>query len=361
MKSVVLESPGRIALCESPPPGPPGPDEALVAVRCVGVCGTDLHAFRGAQAFMRYPVVLGHELAVEVLEVGPATTAGHEDIVPGARCAVVPYLADGSCPACRSGRSNCCATLRVLGVHVDGGMCDRLLIPRANLVRADDLRDTDLALVEMLAVGAHAVRRGDLRPGERVLVIGAGPIGLATMQFAVARGAEVAAVDVAPSRVDSARTLGVAQRTLAGADLDDDALAALFDGRPADVVIDATGSAPSMARATRCVAIGGRVVFVGHTRGDLQFDNPTLHGKELTLVFSRNATREDIDAAIAALRAGTVAVDAWVTDRASADEAAQRLPAWAGTQPPAIKAVIDWTSTDTHGAAGRPHQRGSTR
>jgi 2-desacetyl-2-hydroxyethyl bacteriochlorophyllide A dehydrogenase len=359
VKSVVLEAPGRIALRESPPPGPPGPHEALVAVRCVGVCGTDLHAFRGAQAFMRYPVVLGHELAVEVLELGPSPTAIRDDIVPGARCAVVPYLADGSCPACRRGLSNCCATLRVLGVHVDGGMCDRLLVPRANLVRADDLSDTDLAMVEMLAVGAHAVRRGDLRSGERVLVIGAGPIGLATMLFAAARGAEVAAVDVARSRVDAARALGVARRTLAGEDLDDDALASLFDGRPADVVVDATGSAASMARATRCVAIGGRVVFVGHTRGGLEFDNPTLHGKELTLVFSRNATREDIDASIAALRAGTVAVDAWVTDRATADEAAERLPAWAGAAPPATKAVIDWIGTDGDAATGRPHQRGS--
>jgi 2-desacetyl-2-hydroxyethyl bacteriochlorophyllide A dehydrogenase len=350
VKSIVLEAPGRIVLRDAPAPAPPGPAEALVRVCCVGVCGTDLHAYRGAQSFIRYPLVLGHELAVEVLALGPRARTGAPDgIVPGARCAVVPYLADGTCAACRAGRSNCCATLHVLGVHGDGGLCDVLLVPRANLVRADDLDDTALALVEMLAVGAHAVRRAAVQAGERVLVLGAGPIGLGTMVFAAAAGADVAAFDLDEQRVAAALRLGVARASLAGGEVDDGALASVFGGEPIDVVVDATGSAASMERVPRCVGIGGRVVYVGHTRAALRFDNPTLHAKELTLVFSRNATREDFDRAIAALRDGEVDAHAWVTDRVAPHEVAEWLPRWADATPPTIKAVVDWDTSPRPG------------
>jgi threonine dehydrogenase-like Zn-dependent dehydrogenase len=382
VKSIVLEAPGRIAMHDAPSPAPPGPGEALVTVRCIGVCGTDLHAYRGTQSFVRYPAVLGHELAVEVLELGPTVPDGApDDLVPGARCAVLPYLADGTCAPCRAGRSNCCATLRVLGVHVDGGMRDRLLLPRANLLRADDLGDTALALVEMLAVGAHAVRRAAIRADERVLVLGAGPIGLSAMVFATGMGADVATFDLDQRRVDAALRAGVARSGVAGTGGDkgaggdaaggdegagvagtaDDPAGTMFAGEPPDVVIDATGNAASMERAPRCVGIGGRVVYVGHTRGALRFDNPTLHAKELTLVFSRNATREDFEQALAVLRNGAVDADAWVSDRVGADDVVERLPRWVESAPPITKAVVDWGASDHVHEDRQPRQRGSAR
>ena len=174
MQTIVLETPGSFTQVDRPDAPGPGPGEALVSVRRIGICGTDLHAFRGRQPFFQYPRVLGHELGVEVLAVGE----GVEAICPGDRCAIEPYLNCGKCIACRHGKTNCCASLQVLGVHTDGGMCERLIVPASKLHKSLTLTLDQLALVETLGIGAHAVDRAALMAGEVVLVIGAGPIGL---------------------------------------------------------------------------------------------------------------------------------------------------------------------------------------
>src|SRR4051812_45976817 len=175
MLSIVLDEPGRFRVTEAPKPPAPGAGEALVRVGRVGICGTDLHAYRGRQPFFSYPRILGHELGVEVLAVG----AGVTGLEPGDRCAVEPYLDCGACLACRRGRTNCCAGLRVLGVHTDGGLRERITVPARKLHRSGRLSPEQLALVETLAVGCHAVGRAAPRADEACLVIGAGPIGLA--------------------------------------------------------------------------------------------------------------------------------------------------------------------------------------
>jgi threonine dehydrogenase-like Zn-dependent dehydrogenase len=214
VKSVVLEAPGRLTLRDGPEPGPPGRGEALVRVLRVGICGTDLHAYRGDQAFMRYPIVLGHELAVEIVAIEPppasaATPAAALRV--GDRCTVIPYLADGTCPACRAGRSNCCSTLELYGVHRDGGMRERFVVPLTHLVAANDVDPDLLAVVEMLAVGAHAVARAAVAPHERVLVLGAGPIGLSVLAFVRRRARSVHAFDVDGVRSAFAQGAGLAE------------------------------------------------------------------------------------------------------------------------------------------------------
>ncbi|MDF1523026.1 MAG: alcohol dehydrogenase catalytic domain-containing protein, partial [Trueperaceae bacterium] len=227
MRSVLLEAPGRLVLQEVPEPTEVGPGEALVRVLRVGVCGSDLHAFNGRQAFMRYPIVLGHELAVEVLAVGPdapgaqadaaAAVVGVSDVpakaaaaVVGDRCTVVPYLSCGTCQACRVGRTNCCERLQLLGIHVDGGLRERFVLPRAALLVANDVDVDALALVEMLAVGLHASRRAAVAAHERVLVLGAGPIGLATMAFLAPSAAATWTFDLDARRAAfAASALGV--------------------------------------------------------------------------------------------------------------------------------------------------------
>lgn len=354
MKSVVLEAPGRLTLRDGPEPGPLGPGEALARVLRVGICGTDLHAYRGDQAFMRYPIVLGHELAVEVLALEATPGSPDGDDAPlrvGDRCAVVPYLADGTCPACRAGRSNCCSTLELYGVHRDGGMRERFVVPVTHLLPANDVDLDVLAVVEMLAVGAHAAARAAIAPHERVLVLGAGPIGLSVMAFVRQRARSVHAFDVDPVRSAFAQEAGLAQSVgFAGAD---DALAAAvraaLSGELPDVVVDATGHRGSMERAPNLVEHGGRLVFVGHTAGELTLHNPTIHRRELTIVCSRNATPSDFREVLRALRDGRLDPLPWITHRTQVERLTEDLPTWARPGNGVIKAVAAWPSAPPEG------------
>lgn len=366
MKTVVLESPGRLQVVERPEPGPPGPGEALVRVLRVGVCGTDLHAYAGRQAFVRYPLVLGHELAVEVVALGPAPTSSTEVVDPvavGDRCAVVPYIADGTCQSCRAGRPNCCTSLALYGVHVDGGMRTWMTVPTSLLVPTNDLPVDALALTEMLAVGAHAARRAGDLDGRRVLVVGAGPIGLSTLAFLGTDPASTWVADLDPERRRFAVATGLArglEPEPESPDGDADAavvhaLRTALDGDLPEVVIDATGSRASMERAPGRAAPGGRVVFVGHTPGPLEFPNPVLHAKELELVASRNAQRRDFDAVFAALRSGGIDPGPWVTHRTVPDGYATSIARWARPASGVVKAVVDWTHEPMGGRSATAH------
>ncbi|HEX6987749.1 MAG TPA: alcohol dehydrogenase catalytic domain-containing protein, partial [Planctomycetaceae bacterium] len=244
MRTVLLEQPYQLKHIETEPPVRK-PGEALARVKRIGVCGTDLHAFRGRQPYFTYPRVLGHELAVEVVEVD----AGDGGIAAGDLCVVVPYLSCGTCIACRAGKTNCCTRMKVLGVHVDGGMTEMISLPASNLIPAAGLSLEQVALVENQSIGAHAVRRAAPLPGETALVVGAGPIGLGVIQAAVARGARVIVADVSPDRLDfCSRHLGVD----AAIDARGDTLAQLdrmTSGELAPVVFDATGNPGSMEKS----------------------------------------------------------------------------------------------------------------
>src|SRR3954469_11648272 len=180
MRAIQFEKPLHCKIVEVASPPAPTDDQVLVRVHNVGVCGTDVSGFLGKMPFYSYPRIPGHELGVEVLETGPGVTT----VKPGQRCAVEPYLNCETCRACRAGRGNCCENLKVLGVMTDGGLRPRFVLPARKLHPAGDLAPDALPLVETLGIGYHAVERGAPRQGEDVLVVGAGPIGLAAMQFA---------------------------------------------------------------------------------------------------------------------------------------------------------------------------------
>jgi 2-desacetyl-2-hydroxyethyl bacteriochlorophyllide A dehydrogenase len=336
VKTVTLQQPGRLAFLEAPPPGPPGPDEALVRVRRVGVCGTDFHAFKGDMPFFTYPRILGHELGVEVLEAPRAS-----GVKPGDRCALAPYLECGRCVACRRGRSNCCAKLEVLGVHVDGGMREMIKVPARKLHPSGALSFEQLALVETLSIGAHAVGRATLEPGENVLVVGAGPIGLAVIQSALPAGVRLIATDVNESRLEFCRRrLGIDQTFVADASADE-ALAEITSGERATVVFEATGNAASMERSFDFVASGGKLVLVGICPSKVAFSDPEFHRREMTLLSSRNALSADFARVLSAVEAGTLDTRPWVTHRASLSDLAHTLPAWADPQSGVLKAMVE--------------------
>jgi 2-desacetyl-2-hydroxyethyl bacteriochlorophyllide A dehydrogenase len=334
--AIILDHPGQLVHGETPSPGQPGPSEALIRIHCIGVCGTDLHAFRGEQPYFSYPRILGHELGVEVLSVGEGVT----HIAPGTRCALEPYFNCGHCHACRRGKTNCCETLKVFGVHIDGGMRECATVPANKLHSAPTLSYEQLALVEPLSIGAHAVARARLEPGEHVLVVGAGPIGLAVTQFALLDGAEVMVLDISESRLAFCKSQWPQVTCL---DARGDALATLkqhVGGEMPTAVFDATGNPASMAASFAFIANGGRLIFVGLFIGDVTFHDPDFHRRETTLLSSRNALAGDFERVIGHLQAGRINLMPWITHRARFDGLIEAFPGWFDRESGLIKAVV---------------------
>ena len=338
MQAIVLEQPGELRLREVEAPTAAGPDEAWVRVKRVGICGTDLHAYGGNQNFFSYPRIMGHELAVEVLDIG--ATDAELDYAVGDHCCVIPYLNCGDCIACRRGKSNCCTGMQVLGVHIDGGMRELFSVPVDKLLKAEGVAVEQLALVEMLCIGAHAASRARVAPGEKALVIGAGPIGLATAQFAKIAGADVMVMEVNEKRLDfCAEVLGIEKLIDARGDAMGQVKGALGGELPT-LVFDCTGSAKSMHAAFDYVAHGGSLVLVGHITGDIAFSDPHFHSHEMTLLASRNATPEDFAWVIEGLRAGAVNLAPWITHEATPERIVGAFPTWLDPATGVIKAML---------------------
>jgi 2-desacetyl-2-hydroxyethyl bacteriochlorophyllide A dehydrogenase len=340
MKTILLEQPEQLRLLDTKPPEELGPGEALVRVGHVGVCGTDLHAFKGKQPFFDYPRILGHELGVEVVALGPIEE--NLGLSVGYRCAVEPYLECGRCSACRRGRANCCEKLKVLGVHTDGGMQELFVVPARKLHRSDSIPLDHLALVETLCIGAHAVERARLAKDETVLVIGAGPIGLSVIEFARSAGAKVLVMEISENRLAFCRErLGI-DLAIDGKSDPVSQPRDLLSGDLPTAVFDATGNGASMQRAFDYVAHGGRLVFVGLFQGDVTFHDPDFHRREMTLLSSRNATREDFIQVIKTLEAGKIDLAPWITNRARPEEIVEEFPRWFEPESNVVKALLDF-------------------
>jgi 2-desacetyl-2-hydroxyethyl bacteriochlorophyllide A dehydrogenase len=298
--TIVCETPGTLRAQERPVPSPAA-GEVLLRVRRVGVCGTDLHIFAGRQPYLRYPRVMGHELSAVVAAAPHGSRLAEGDMVY-----VMPYLSCGRCVACRLERTNCCVELQVLGVHRDGAFTEYLSVPERFVHKAEGLTMDQAAMIEFLAIGAHAVRRAQVREGQRVLVVGAGPIGMGAILFAKLRGATVVSLDSRPDRLDFAsRVLGTQASVALGPD-DVDQLAALSGNEFYDVVFDATGNAAAMERGFRFVAHAGTYVLISIVSADIRFSDPEFHKRETTLLGSRNATPEDFETVVAAMREGRI-------------------------------------------------------
>lgn len=299
MKAVVITSPGTVELRDLPELPFPGAGEVLIKVAHVGICGSDRNTYKGVNVMARYPRVPGHELSGTVLALGSGVPSRWK---AGAVVTVSPYTSCGACPACRSGRANCCRDNRTLGVQRDGGMQERLILPHDKLFAAPDgIPAGKLPLAEPLAVAFHAVERASLRPGELVAVLGCGPIGLFVVAVAARMGARVAAVDPNDWKLDKALLLGASYKVNArGQDLHE-ALAGLSGGDGPAVVIEAAGSVESFSTAVTEVSFAGRVVFIGYVKDPVPYETRLFVQKELDLRGSRNARPEDFEKAVALL------------------------------------------------------------
>jgi 2-desacetyl-2-hydroxyethyl bacteriochlorophyllide A dehydrogenase len=335
MKVIVCQTPGSFEMIEREMPAP-APGFSIIQIKRIGVCGTDLHAFAGNQPFFSYPRVLGHELAAEFVE---GDAAG---FVKGEALTIVPYFMCGNCIACRNGRPNCCAAIKVFGVHIDGGMSAYVSVPSYALVKSQGLSLDQLALVEPLAIGAHAVSRAQVVPGEKVLVVGAGPIGIGLVLFAQLAGADVVLMDTNDERLQFCRDHFAVSSTINP--LQQDAMEKLREYTSGDmpsVVIDATGSQRAINNAFASMAHGGKYILVGLQLGEITFSHPEFHKREATLMSSRNATNTDFSHVMVAIASGRIDPLPMITHRLSFDEVVGSFSTLSDPSNKVVKAMID--------------------
>jgi 2-desacetyl-2-hydroxyethyl bacteriochlorophyllide A dehydrogenase len=336
MRALQLQAPKAFKQVELPEAVAPASGEALVRVHRVGICGTDLSAYLGKMPFLTYPRILGHELGVEVVAVGEEVM----NIKPGDRCSVEPYINDPTSFASRRGRPNCCERLQVLGVHTDGGMRPQFIVPARKLHVAGNLSFEQLALVETLAIGCHAVARSGLEGDETCLIIGAGPIGLATLEFVRLSGAKTIVVDLSERRLDFCRRQMKIEHALRPTERLETELREIGGGNLPDVVIDATGNPQSMSAAFGLIAHGGRLVFVGLTGEEIRFRHSDFHRPEGTLLCSRNALPEDFTRIIELIEAGRIDTRPWITHRCELAELPDAMPTYLQPETGVVKAVV---------------------
>jgi alcohol dehydrogenase len=339
MQALLLEEPKHLRFIDVPEPPPPGPGEAVVRVHAVGICGTDYGGYLGKMPFFSYPRIPGHELGVEVVAVGSDVT----HVQAGDRCCVEPYINCQQCHSCRRGLTNCCMNHQTLGVHCDGGLRPLFTVPARKLHPSPRLAHAQNALVETLAIGCHAIDRGAPGPLDTVLVIGAGPIGLSAVEFARLSGARVIVMDRVPERLEFVRTrMGVAD-TLHASDAaaNEAALRGLTGGDLCTVVVDATGSAASMAEALGYCSFGGRLVYVGITQAELVFPHaPVMHRRELSILASRNALSRDFTRIIGLIEAGRIDTRPWITHELAFADTIAAFPTLLDPASGVIKAVV---------------------
>ncbi len=337
MKYIVCEKPGEFQLKEKDKPEKVA-GEALLRIKKVGICGTDLHAYGGNQPFFTYPRILGHELASEIVEI----EENDQNLKPGDNVVIMPYITCKTCIACINGKSNCCTQMKVLGIHTDGGMQELLSVPIDLLIPAKNLSDDEMAIVEPLAIGAHAIRRAQLQEGETIVVVGCGPIGIGIMKLAQIKGAKVIAIDMNQGRLDYAKeVIGVDYIVRGGAEAVD-TIAKITNGDMCTAVFDATGHKGALESGPDYMAHGGRYVLVGLFKGELVFTHPAIHAKETSILCSRNATLADLKHVIAILETGEFPTASFVTHNVDFKDMIANFDSWLDPSNGVMKATVNF-------------------
>ncbi|MFN5422538.1 MAG: zinc-binding alcohol dehydrogenase family protein [bacterium] len=335
MKTLVCSSPGNFQYINSEMPSFQ-PGYSIIQIKRVGICGTDLHAFDGTQPYFSYPRILGHELAAVYVD---GDASGFE---AGELLTIIPYFNCGTCVACRNNKPNCCTSIKVCGVHIDGGMTEYLLVPSSSLIKSEGLSIDQLALIEPLAIGAHAISRAEVQSNDTVLVVGAGPIGIGIVEFARLRGAKVILMDTNDDRLNFCHSYLKDIHIVNPKSVDPvEALMKLTNGDMPSVVLDATGNLKAINGSFAYMAHGARYVLVGLQTGEITFSHPEFHKREATLMSSRNATRADFDLVIQSIKEGKVNPLNMITHRLSFDEVAERFASLTDPVQKTIKAVIE--------------------
>ncbi len=339
MRAIQIFEPKTLKRIEIDEPSAPGPGQALVRTHRMGVCGTDISCYLGKFPFFDFPRIPGHELGVEVAAVGD----GVSNVSVGDRCSIEPYMNCGDCYACRRGAANCCQNLKVIGVMTDGGLCESFLVRAEKLHPSESLTFDQLALVETLAIGCHANDRGAPAGGDHALIIGMGPIGLATLEFARLTDATISVMDMNQARLDFVQeTYGIENTVLFQGDGGEvDRMKQITGGDMYQVITDATGNKHSMSGALQYIAPTGRLVYVGITTEEVSFRHPIMHKPEASILASRNALPPDFARIIKLIEDGTINTGPWITHRTSFDSVLNDFESFTRPETGVIKAIIE--------------------
>jgi 2-desacetyl-2-hydroxyethyl bacteriochlorophyllide A dehydrogenase len=335
MKYIVCEKPGEFLLKEKEAPVRKE-NEALLQINKVGICGTDLHAYSGHQAYFTYPRILGHELASEILEIGD----NKRGLKAGDKVVIMPYLSCNTCIACRNGKTNCCTNIEVLGIHTDGGMQEQITVPSNILLPANNLSNDQMAIVEPLAIGAHAIRRAAVQKDEFIVVVGCGPIGIGIMKLAQIAGAKIIALDMNEDRLKYAKDKIGVDYTV---NVNKDPVKQIEDitkGDMATAVFDASGNKFALEAGPNYMAHGGRFILVGLSKGELNYNQPKIHAKEITIMCSRNATTEDFEHVISVLN--QFPTESFITHNVPFTEMINHFDSWLKPETGVIKATVNF-------------------
>ena len=335
MKALICTEPGLLEYVEQPAPVFTD-GNTILRIRRIGLCGTDLHAFEGTQPYFSYPRILGHELAAEIFQTDNA------DFTVGEIVTFIPYFYCGTCIACRNNKPNCCTDIKVCGVHINGGMAEYLSVPSYSLVKSQGLSFDELALIEPLAIGAHAVRKAAVIDNEFILVVGAGPIGLGIIEFAKLAGGKVIVLDVNDARLQFCKEQLQVEYTINA--LAGDVMRQLLDitnGDMPTVVIDATGNLKAINTAFLYMAHGARYVLVGLQKEAIHFSHPEFHKREASLMSSRNASRDDFEYVINCIKNRNIKPLNFITHQVSFNNLATEFPSYIKPETAFIKVMVD--------------------
>lgn len=324
MKAFAITAAGQTDIRDIAAPEP-GEQDVLLAVRFVGLCGSDLNTFRGLNPMVTYPRIPGHEVSAVIEETGAGVP---DQWQPGMKVTLSPYTSCGVCPSCRHNRPNCCRDNQTLGVQRDGALTEKIVVPWQKLFASRSLSIRDLALVEPLTVGGHAVERGGVTQTETIVVLGCGTIGLGAVAEAAGRGARVIAVDIDDTKLELARKAGAADTVNSRQQPLHDSLSQATGGDGPDVVIEAIGLPQTFQAAVEEVAFAGRVVYIGYAKEPVSYQTKLFVQKELDIRGSRNALPENFHAVMKLLEAGRFPVDDLVTRTVPLEQTGAALQDW---------------------------------
>jgi 2-desacetyl-2-hydroxyethyl bacteriochlorophyllide A dehydrogenase len=336
MKALRIGKPGIIEIVEINTPEP-APDEVLLKVNYVGLCGSDLSTYLGKNPMVQYPRIPGHEIAATIAEAGENVP---EYFKAGQKVTVIPYTNCGECSACRNDRSNACEFNQTLGVQRDGALCEYIAVPWRKMICSDSLSEKELVLTEPLTVGFHAVERAQITENDTVMVLGCGMVGSGAVISASGRGAMVIAVDIDDRKLNMAKELGARYQVNSLKYNVHDVLMEITDGHGPSVVIEAAGNPKTYIMAIEEVAYTGRVVCIGYAKDDIPLATRLFVQKEMDIRGSRNATPSDFKAVIRYLESGNCPVDELITHIVSAEEVGIALKDWSENIPETLKILV---------------------
>lgn len=338
MRAIQITAPKEIKIVKVETPYP-GPSEVLVKIKYVGFCGSDLSSFLGKNPMVKYPVIPGHEVAGRIQKVGGSVP---DSIVTGQDVTVIPYTSCGECASCRRGRSNACQFNQTLGVQRNGAMSEYLVVPWTKILSAKGLSMKELAVIEPLTVGFHAVSRGRVEKTDLVAVLGCGIIGIGAILGAKQRGSRVIAIDVDDSKLEMAKKLGADFAVNSLTENLNSKLEELTDGQGPDVIIEAAGQTATYLAAINNVAFTGRVVCIGYAKDEIAFATKLFVQKEIDILGSRNADNHDFEDVIKLLSSGSINIEDLLSEITVPEKAMKAVKNWASKPGSVFKILVDF-------------------